>query len=128
MRRGHILRHEVIVGVERRRFWPDEQKLSILGEVGVGGATVTDVARRHELSRQHIYQWRRQLRSKGVWPEADGTVFLALDDVGIPPAPRSSSVSGADVEIGFANGRILRCSQGMTEADILRFIRLVEAA
>lgn len=128
MRRGHILRHEVIVGVERRRFWPDEQKLSILGEVGVGGATVTDVARRHELSRQHIYQWRRQLRSKGVWPESDGTVFLALDDVGIPPAPRSSSVSGADVEIGFANGRILRCSQGMTEADILRFIRLVETA
>ena len=122
------MRHEVIVGVERRRFWPDEQKLSILGEVGVGGATVTDVARRHELSRQHIYQWRRQLRSKGVWPESDGTVFLALDDVGIPPAPRSSSVSGADVEIGFANGRILRCSQGMTEADILRFIRLVETA
>ena len=122
------MRHEVIVGVERRRFWPDEQKLSILGEVGVGGATVTDVARRHELSRQHIYQWRRQLRSKGVWPESDGTVFLALDDVGIPPAPRSSSVRGADVEIGFANGRILRCSQGMTEADILRFIRLVETA
>ena len=35
-----ILRHEVIVGVERRRFWPDEMKLSILREGGVGGATV----------------------------------------------------------------------------------------
>lgn len=122
------MRHEVIVGVERRRFWSDEEKLSILGEVGVGGATVTDIARRHDVSRQHIYQWRRQLRSKGVWPEADGTVFLALDDVGIPPAPRPSASTGADVEIGFANGRVLRCSQGMTEADILRFIRLVETA
>ena len=122
------MRHEVIVVVGRRRFWSDDEKLSILGEVGVGGATVTDIARRHDVSRQHIYQWRRQLRSKGVWPEADGTVFLALDDVGIPPAPRPSSETDPDVEIGFANGRVLRCSQGMTEADILRFIRLVETA
>ena len=122
------MRHEVIVGVERRRFWSDEQKLSILGEVGVGGATVTDIARRHDVSRQHIYQWRRQLRSKGVWPEADGTVFLALDDVGVPPVSPPSSETGPDVEIGFANGRVLRCSQGMTEVDILRFIRLVETA
>lgn len=122
------MRHEVIVGVERRRFWSDEEKLSILGEVGVGGATVTDIARRHDVSRQHIYQWRRQLRSKGVWPEADGTVFLALDDTGIPPVSPPSASTGADIEIGFANGRVLRCSQGMTEADILRFIRLVETA
>lgn len=122
------MRHEVIVGVERRRFWADEEKLSILGEVGVCGATVTEVARRHDLTRQHIYQWRRQLRSKGVWPEADGPVFLALDDVGIPPVSRPSSETGPDVEIGFANGRVLRCSQGMTEVDILRFIRLVETA
>ena len=56
------MRHEVIIDVERRRFWSDEQKLSILSEVGVGGATVADVARRHAITRQHIYQWRRQLR------------------------------------------------------------------
>ncbi len=48
------MRHEVIVGVERRRHWSDEEKLSILREVGIGGATVSDVARRHDLTRQHI--------------------------------------------------------------------------
>ncbi|MEL6885311.1 MAG: transposase [Pseudomonadota bacterium] len=122
------MRHEVIVGVERRRFWPDELKLSILREVGVGGATVTDVARRHDVTRQHIYQWRRQLKDKGVWPEAEGISFLALD----PPLPlvatKAETTDCSPAEIGFANGRTLRCPSGMVETDILRLIRLVETA
>lgn len=122
------MRHEVIVGVERRRFWPDEMKLSILREVGVGGATVTDVAHRHDVTRQHIYQWRRQMKYKGLWPEPEGITFLALD------APEQSAVSvpkpdnGSPAEISFANGRTLRCPLGMAEAEIIQLIRLVETA
>jgi transposase-like protein len=33
------MRYEVMTGVERRRRWSDEEKLSILGEVGVDGET-----------------------------------------------------------------------------------------
>ena len=108
MRRGQILRHEVIVGDERRRHWPDELKLSVLREVGVGGATVADVARRHDVTRQHIYQWRQQLKGKGLWPEPEGAAFLAID------APEISLMSGPErsgsvhAEISFANGRTLR--------------------
>ena len=122
------MRHEVIVGVERRRFWPDEVKLSILREVGVGGATVTDVALRHDVTRQHIYQWRRQMKDKGLWPEPAGIAFLALD---APEQPVTSSPrpdGSLPAEIGFANGRTLRCPPGMGEADIMRLIRLVETA
>jgi transposase len=43
------MRHEVIVDVERRRRWRDDEKQAILEEVGVNGATVTDVARRHDI-------------------------------------------------------------------------------
>jgi transposase len=52
------MRHEVIVGVERRRRWREEEKLSILEKIGLNGATVSDVARFHDITRQHIYQWR----------------------------------------------------------------------
>lgn len=128
MRRGQILRHEVIVGVERRRFWSDDLKLSILREVGVGGATVTDVARRHDVTRQHIYQWRRQLKDKGLWPDPEGAAFLALDVAELPVASRLEPANSAPAEIGFANGRALRCPAGMAEADIMRLIRLVETA
>ena len=60
---------EVLVGGERRRRWSDAQKLAIIGEVGVDGLTVSDVARRHEISRQHIYQWRAELRRKALGSE-----------------------------------------------------------
>ncbi|WP_420380340.1 transposase [Marivita sp.] len=128
MRRGQILRHEVIVGVERRRFWPDEMKLSILREIGVGGATVTDVAQRHDVTRQHIYQWRRQLKDKGLWPEPKGVAFLSLDAPELPATCKLEPTNSAPAEIGFANGRTLRCPPGMDEADIMRLIRLVETA
>ncbi len=40
-----------VLGVERRRRWSADEKLEILSEVGVGGASVTQVAQRHEITR-----------------------------------------------------------------------------
>ncbi|MQW86352.1 transposase [Sinorhizobium saheli] len=40
---------------ERRHRWGDEQKLDIVMSVGVSGATVTEVAHRHDMTRQQIY-------------------------------------------------------------------------
>ncbi|MBM7070431.1 transposase, partial [Actibacterium sp. 188UL27-1] len=116
------------VGVERRRFWPVDFKLLILREVGVGGTTVTDIALRQGLTRQHIYQWRRQMKDKGLWPEAEGVAFLGVDAPELPttcnPGPPNSSAA----EIGFADGRVLHYPPGMSEAEIIQLIRLVETA
>ena len=120
------MRHEVIVGVERRRVWSDDEKLSILSEVGVHGATVADVARRHDVTRQHIYQWRRQMRDKGLWPTTERAVFLALDaPVASEPALQSPPTE-AEIEVAFENGRVLRYRGGTSDEDFLRLIRLVE--
>ncbi|MDV4146709.1 transposase [Shimia sp. FJ5] len=118
----------MIVGVERRRFWSDEMKLSILREVGVGGVTVTDVALRHDVTRQHIYQWRKQMKDKELWPEPEGISFLALDAGEQPVTSLPKPEGNLPAEIGFANGRTLRCPPGMAEADITRLIQLVETA
>jgi transposase len=123
------MRHEVIVGVERRRRWSDDQKLSIVMEVGVQGATVAEVARRHDLTRQHIYQWRRELRRKGLWPGSGETVFLALDPPGEDRAvERAATPGAAPVEIVLRNGRALRLRGGLGDDDLARLIRLVETA
>ena len=45
----------MIVEVQRRRRWYDEEKLSALSEVDFGGASVVDVARCSDLTRQHIF-------------------------------------------------------------------------
>ena len=56
------MRQEILIGVERRPRWFDEQKLAIIKKVGLDGATVADVARRHDVTRQHIYPWGAELR------------------------------------------------------------------
>lgn len=103
-------------------------KLPILREVGMGGATVTDIALRHDVTRQHIYQWRRQMKDKGLWPEAEGVAFLGLDAPELPATCNPEAPNSAAAEIGFANGRTLRCPPGMAEAEIIQLIRLVETA
>ncbi|MER8501735.1 transposase [Mesorhizobium sp. M0195] len=66
-----------IIGEERRRRWGDEKKLDIVMSVGVDGATVTEVAQWHDVTRQQIYTWRAELRRKGLLlPSA---VFLPVD-------------------------------------------------
>ena len=49
---------EIITGVERRRRWRPEEKLRILAELDEPGAKFAEVARRHEVSRGLLWQWR----------------------------------------------------------------------
>ncbi|WP_155268933.1 transposase [Brucella intermedia] len=55
-----------VLGAERRRRWGDQKKLDIVMSIGIGGATVTDVAQRYDVTRQQIYTWRRELKKKGL--------------------------------------------------------------
>jgi len=60
---------EIITGVERRRRWRCEEKLRIAAEVERPGASFADVARRHEVSRGLLWNWRRQVRAGALAPE-----------------------------------------------------------
>ena len=46
----------------RRRRWSDEVKARIVAESYVPGAVVSEVARRHEMSPQHLSAWRKAAR------------------------------------------------------------------
>ena len=65
-----------VLGFERRRRWSDEDKLGIVGSVGVDGATVTEEAHRHDVTRQQIYAWQHELKKKGFWPSESLTTYL----------------------------------------------------
>ncbi|SER49238.1 transposase [Tranquillimonas rosea] len=102
----------------------------MLLEVGVAGATVADVARRHDLTRQHIYQWRRELRRKGMWPRSDGAVFLPVEHVveELDQTPDVEPEEALRFEIVLGNSRTLRCNGQIEDDALVRLIRLVEAA
>ncbi|UWQ44970.1 IS66-like element accessory protein TnpA [Leisingera aquaemixtae] len=121
-----------ILGVERRRFWRDEDKLEIVMSVGVGGATVTQVAQRHEITRQQIYAWRHELKKKGLWSPDAGALFYPLDipvASGVPVAPPAAEAPRPiAVELRLNGGRSLRFDSTVDPAALTALIRAVEAA
>lgn len=115
-----------ILGFERRRRWSDDDKIGIVGSVGVDGATVTQVAQRHDVTRQQIYAWRHELKKKGFGPSEAGAIFLAID---LPPVKSvPAELTPASVELLLTGGRCLRFDSMMDQAALTRVIRAVEAA
>lgn len=118
-----------VLGVERRRRWSDEEKLSIVSSVGLDGATVTRVAQRNDITRQQIYAWRHELKKKGLWSPNQGAVFLPVDMPAIGPPPSDPEpVPPVPVALRLANGRCLRFDSAMQATALTRLIRAVEKA
>lgn len=118
-----------VLGIERRRRWSDEEKLAIVSSVDIEGATVTQVAQRHEVSRQQIYAWRHELKKKGLWSPDGGAIFLPIDFPVIAETPREREpVPSVPVELRLENGRCLRFDSAMDAAVLTRLIRAVEKA
>lgn len=118
-----------VLGVERRRRWRDEDKLAIVLSVGIDGASVTQIAHQHDVTRQQIYRWRHELKKKGLWPPTQGAVFLPIDfqiaDI-VTSAPEPDPPSS--VELCLGSGRSLRFDTSMDEVALMKLIRAVEAA
>ena len=58
-----VHRLEVFTGAGRRRTWSDEDKGRIVAEIVASGESVSAVARRHGLSPQQLFGWRRALQT-----------------------------------------------------------------
>jgi len=122
-----------ILGPERRRFWHDEDKLEIVSSIGIGGATVTQVAQRHELTRQQIYAWWHELKKKGLWSPDAGALFFPVDlpvAAGVPvlQPPVIETPPSAAVELRLRGGRCLHFDSTMDPVALTSLVRAVEAA
>lgn len=123
-----------ILGLERRRRWGDEAKLGIVLSVGVDGATVTQVAQRHDVTRQQIYAWRHELKKKGLLSPLLEAIFLPVEIAerpGLAAVPTSvdpATPFAALIELQLANGRSLRFDPMVDATVLTRLIRVVEAA
>lgn len=130
-------RMEILTGVERRRDWSDEEKLSILQEAAEPDARIADVARRHDIKPQQIYAWRRKFAAEQSEPvvsflpvaliATDARESLeraAPDDK--PAAKRSARPMR--IEIGCKGGRVLKVEANIAPDVLKALIRSVEDA
>jgi transposase len=126
------MRQRVLIGVERRRQWSDEQKLRVLSEVGIDGASVAEVARRHDITRQHIYQWRSEMRRRCEASLAPATFLpvqlAAGDNNGSEDTPPAPTPDVPCVDISLRNGRTIRARVDLAEPLLMRLIRIAETA
>jgi transposase len=129
---GSVMRGEIL-GLERRRFWRDEDKLEIVASVGIDGATVTQVAQRYEVTRQQIYAWRHDLKKKGLWSSDAGALFFPLSmpvAAGVPVAQSrvADALPPSAVELRLRDGRSLHFESTIDPAALSVLIRAVDAA
>jgi transposase len=106
---------EIITGVERRRRWRLEEKLRIVAEVEQAGASFAEGARRHEVSRGLLWNWRRQVRRGELVPEPM-PAFVPVQimpeaPIALPAPSPSKEVAAAEagrIEIALPDGTCVR--------------------
>ena len=76
-------RVEIVTGRERRRRWSDAEKLRIVAEAEEPEACFSHVARRNEVSRGLLWNWRAQVRRGELRPEPPA-VFVPVRVVDTP--------------------------------------------
>ena len=59
-----------------RRLWSDEEKRQIVAETLAPGASVSIVARRHDLNDNMLFTWRRQIGTSALLPAGDALTFV----------------------------------------------------
>ncbi len=142
-------RFEVIAST--RRSWSVTQKRAIIGEIGIGEATLSDVARRHGIHTSLLFRWCRDLGAevpatasepqRGSTPSAPRPalsfvpVMLAPPAQSAPAAVPCSMKSGAMksvamepgiIEIVIAGGRMVRVGSDIDAAALVRIIAALE--
>ena len=118
----HISRLE-IVDTGRRRRWPDEAKLRIVKESFSGPRLSSATARRHGISRQQIFAWRKAYREGRLGDVAGFSPAV------IAPEQRpegSAGRPGNRMEVVSANGRRVIIDGDVNVSKLVEIIRGLE--
>src|SRR5262245_22599838 len=92
--RGRV---EIRSGVGRRRRWSHADKGRIVAESFAPGAVVSDVARRHEISPQHLFAWRKAARrGQLALPADEAAMFVPVMMAAQKPVATTPSIANRD--------------------------------
>jgi transposase len=118
-----VRRLEVITGSGRRR-WSEADKARIVEETLAPGAVVSEVARRHGLSPQQVFTWRRQAR-RWAATSGDRVTFAPVVVDTSRPAARAPTTE-ARIEIALA-GAVIRVPPGVDRGTLATVLQALKS-
>jgi transposase len=132
-----VRRLEVFTGAGRRRTWNDEDKARIVAETVTSGDSVSGVARRHGLSPQQLFGWRRQVReSQAALSKAEELQFVPAvvgAPLAAPPVRRGRRAQHCKAEAGVGiieveiDGVTVRVGRGADAKTVMVVLRALKA-
>jgi transposase len=132
-----VRRLEIFTGADRRRTWSKADKARIVAEIAASGDSVCAVARRHGLSPQQLFGWRRRLKDAAAGcSEAEELKFVPAEvDMGAP-APvvgreRTALRCKSTPDVGMievdVDGVTIRVGRGADATMIAAIVRALKA-
>ena len=131
-----VHRLEVFTGAGRRRTWSAEDKALIVAEILASGDSVSAVARRHGLSPQQLFGWRRELQaSQTALSDTEELQFVpaVLATASSPPVRRERRVPRRQLEPNAGmieveiDGVIVRVGYGADAKTVTAVLRALKA-
>ena len=131
-----VHRLEVFTGAGRRRTWSAEDKALIVAEILASGDSVSAVARRHGLSPQQLFGWRREMQASQTAlsrPEELQFVPAVLAATSSAPVrrqhrmPRRQAAADAGMIEVEIDGVIVRVGHGADAKTVTAVLRALKA-
>ena len=122
----------MITGPERRRDWPDAEKIAIVAKALEPGVNVSEVARRHDLNPQQLFGWRKRFSVEAHAlidahrtppPVFAPVVIDAIQPSSTPAATIPTEPATIEISIGAATVRIRGTADPKTLATVLKALR-----
>lgn len=122
-----VRRLEVLTGVVGRRRWSSDDKARIVEESLTPGATVSEVARRHDIRPQQLFGWRRGMRIADPTQQMSFVPALVEMAQKTPRArPRAAGAGRGDIELEI-EGVVVRVRRGAEAKTVAAVIKGLKA-
>jgi len=123
--RGRV---EIRTGVGRRRRWTAQEKGRIVAEALNAGVAVAEIARRHDMSSQHLFNWiGAAKKGRLALPADEGAVFVPI--VAAATEMRKTSNAAASTAIAIEiKDFMVRAVPGIDMRLLVDVLRAVKAA
>src|SRR5213083_1140411 len=83
------------LSIGRRREWPEALKRHMVAETLEPGASVSIVARRHDVNTNQLFKWRRELLPKAVLAVVEAGTMVPVEIVAERPRHRRRGIARA---------------------------------